>query len=215
MNLLNNVYFYGLIGTIRNWQLSNYQWVTKRADLVIEGFPRSANTYLHRIVRAATGNKLSIGNHVHRPQQVSVAINHGIPVFVIFRHPLECISSYLVREPGLKVDSCINDYINFANHVLQYKNDPLLCIFTFEQVINAPIAVTSTIIKKIGEDAIITDELISKATLDTRVQSSRSSLPNAKKEELKLKYLKEIQNHSSFQVAVNLFKLAEEARCEL
>ncbi|WP_404324956.1 hypothetical protein HA399_10765 [Cobetia sp. UIB-001] len=203
---------FDFVAKIRNYQLGRYQWVTPKADLVIEGFPRSANTYLHRIIRAATDNKLLIANHVHRAQQIKMAMRYKIPTFVLFRHPLDCISSYLVREPGLSVDECVQSYINFAEEVLVYKDYKNLYIITFDNLIINSAHISSNILNVLGIDKEVSEDFIKINTTDKRNEKSRSSLPNAVKEIGKKNHKDDIVKHSKYEYAVHLFNKAENSQ---
>ncbi|WP_170518243.1 hypothetical protein [Ruegeria atlantica] len=208
MNFLDKPILFAAAATLRNAQLGRHIWVTPKSDLVIEGYPRSANTYLHRIVRAAGPKGLRIANHVHRPQQISMAVRYGIPCFILFRHPLDCIASYLVREPDLEVADSLKQYIGFAQTTLAHNSAPQIHIVTFDGVIEDAANISSAILQKIGHDVTVTTELIEKATLDKRKEKSRSSLPNAEKDRLKQKYYDQILASPRYLEALELFEQA-------
>lgn len=211
MQALDTPFVFFLLARLRNRQLGKHCWVTPDTDLVIEGYPRSANTFLHRIVRAATDNRLKIGNHVHRPQQVTVALRRDIPCFVLFRHPRDAIASYLVREPGLTAAGCLDDYLRFAEATLTQLGHPRLKLMTFAAVIADPERATRALLHEIGETAEVTPALIADATRDKRADRTRSSLPTPEKEALKQKHLDTIQALPDYPRAVALFDQACEA----
>lgn len=208
MNFLDKPILFAAAATLRNAQLGRHIWVTPKSDLVIEGYPRSANTYLHRIVRAAGPKGLRIANHVHRPQQISMAVRYGIPCFILFRHPLECIASYLVREPELNVAGSLEQYIEFAHTTLAHISAPQTYIVTFDDVIADTTKISSAILQKVGIDVTVTTELITMATQDKRKEKSRSSLPNAEKDRLKQKYYDQILTSPRYLEALELFEQA-------
>lgn len=209
MQALNIPVVFFLVARLRNWQLGKHNWVTPDTDIVIEGYPRSANTFLHRIVRAATDHRLKIGNHVHRPQQVTMALRHDIACFVLFRHPLDAISSYLVREPGLTAHRCLDMYARFAETTLSFSDHPKLFILTFEKVIADPVGVTNLILAQAGFDTNVTATLVADATQDKRADPTRSSLPNPEKEALKQRYLADIQALPDYARVVALYEDAK------
>jgi len=59
MTPLDLPFVFGPVALMRNARLGKHCWVTPQSDLMIEGFPRSANTYLHRVIRAATGDRIT------------------------------------------------------------------------------------------------------------------------------------------------------------
>lgn len=209
MSLLSNPLVFPTTAAIRNKQLGRHCWVTSGSHLAIEGFPRSANTYLHRIVRAATQDRLNIANHVHRPEQIIFALRYGVPTFVLFRHPLDSIASYLVREPAHSLPLIIQRYIDLAEVTLARRNNSLLRTVMFEDVIANPSGVAIAILSRIGETAEMTTDLIVQATRDTRVEKTRSSLPNKEKDALKTKHFDAIQLQPHYKKALELFHRAE------
>lgn len=208
MRVLNNPFFFSLVARFRNLQTGQHRWVTSDTDIVLEGYPRSANTYLYRIIRAASGDKLKISHHVHRPQQVLMALRYRIPCFVIFRHPLDAIASYLVREPSFTVNRCMVDYLQFAQTTIAQVGQPGLYILTFDKIVADPKSVTHAILTKIGQSTEISDCMIVSVTKDNRINRHRSSVPNVEKEDAKQHRIAEIQAHSDYITAVELFEIA-------
>jgi hypothetical protein len=65
-------------------------------DLVIEGFPRSGNTFLLSSI-AHANPELRIASHLHSVAHVRVAIRKRIPVIVVLREPEDAVASELIR----------------------------------------------------------------------------------------------------------------------
>lgn len=212
MILLNNPHLFALTARIRNAQLGQHMWVTPHCDLVIEGFPRSANTFLHRILRAATGNELRIAHHVHRPQQITMAIRYDLPTYVLFRHPRDCIASWLVWDARRTAARSLDLYIAYAETTLELLGAPSLRVLSFEDVVAAPRQVATALLEDAGLAYEISDELIASATRDDRKERHLSSRPNAEKEALKAAFLDEIVSLPRFDAAVALFRRCEAAR---
>lgn len=92
------------------------------SSIVIEGFPRSANSFaVLAFARAqeATAADLRIAHHLHVPAQVLRAIRWGIPTVVLVRDPLDAVTSLLIREPWRSMDGAFADYCSFYRTVLQ------------------------------------------------------------------------------------------------
>lgn len=72
-----------------------------RADteLVIDGFPRSANTFLEGCARHAWGVELRIAQHAHVAAPLRAAARRGLPAILPLRAPLPAIASLLLRDP--------------------------------------------------------------------------------------------------------------------
>ncbi|MEW6059376.1 MAG: hypothetical protein AB1551_04425, partial [Actinomycetota bacterium] len=60
-------------------------------DLVIEGYPRSANTLAVSAISAAQPGPIRIAHHLHAPGHVIAAIRRGVPVLVLVREPEEAV----------------------------------------------------------------------------------------------------------------------------
>lgn len=210
MRALDIPFVFSVAARLRNFQLGKHNWVTPDTDLVIEGYPRSANTFLFRVIREATHNSLKIGHHVHRAQQVTMSLKYGIPCFVLFRHPLDAIASYLVREPTLSPSGCLAHYLRISATTLMQVDHPGLHILSFDEVVADPKGWSKAILEEVGTTAEVSDAQISVATQDNRSHRSRSSLPNSEKEALKLNHIAHIQALPDYETAVELFEVARE-----
>lgn len=96
--------------------------VRRTSSIVIEGFPRSANSFaVLAFARAqgATAAELRIAHHLHVPAQVIRGIRLGIPAVVLLRDPLDAVSSLLIREPWRSMDGALFDYCAFYRTVLE------------------------------------------------------------------------------------------------
>jgi hypothetical protein len=208
MQVLDIPFVFALAARLRNRNLGKHHWVTPSTDIVIEGYPRSANTFLYRAIRAVTDDSLRIGHHVHRKQQVTMALRYNIPCFVLFRHPLDAVASYLVREPGATARSCLERYVFFAENALARTDHHKLFILIFEDVIADPVGTVEAILAQVGQPREVAEALIAIATRDERVDRARASLPTPEKEALKLKHLSDIQALSNYETALKLFETA-------
>ncbi|MFW6154848.1 MAG: hypothetical protein ACOC95_06485 [Planctomycetota bacterium] len=101
-------------------------------ELVIEGFPRCANTFAVIAFQLAQPRPAALAHHVHMPAQVIAAARRGTPALVLIREPLAACRSYLVRCPYFKPADALNDYVRFYEAVLDYRQDFVTA--TFEQV---------------------------------------------------------------------------------
>lgn len=206
MNLLNNPYVFGLVASVRNRQLGQLRWVTPDTDLLIEGFPRSANTFLMRIIRAATERRLQIASHLHRPEQIGMAARYGVPGVVIFREPLECVASLIVRNSEFSVRDNLLRYQRFCEVALA--SDPATTLLLdFADVTKDPGVLASDILSYFGfEHRPIDAQLITEATRDTRQAKMTSSLPNAEKDAQKAKVYAAIEADPLFATTAALFE---------
>ena len=107
--------------------------VQRDTDLVVEGFPRSANTYALAKIRIANP-LLKIAHHIHGVGQLKLALLYGIPCVVLVRKPIDAVASLVIREPGATTKYSLNNYIHFYKYVL--KNREHFIIAEFQEVIN-------------------------------------------------------------------------------
>ncbi len=74
---------------------NKYENITNQStELVIEGFPRSANSFSVTAFRRLQQKKVNIAHHHHVPAQIIKAINLQIPILVLIRSPKDAVISY-------------------------------------------------------------------------------------------------------------------------
>ncbi len=83
--------------------------VNRDTELVIEGFPRSGNSFAVIAMMLAQKNPLRIAHHFHVPAQIIYACRHKIPVLVILRKASDAIISQKIRTPSGKLEQGLRD----------------------------------------------------------------------------------------------------------
>ncbi len=106
--------------------------VSPDTEIVIEGFPRSANTFAVAAFILAQGRPVKIARHLHAPAQVIAGVRMHIPTLVLLRHPKDAVLSLLVRAPHLSIEQALKDYIHFYTTLTPYLGH--FVIGLFEQV---------------------------------------------------------------------------------
>ena len=106
--------------------------VSKDKEIVIEGFPRSANTFAVAAFTFAQGRPVKIARHLHAPAQVTEAVRRGIPCIVLIRNPRDAVLSLLVRAPHISAEQALKDYIRFYRTVAPYRDK--FVVGRFEEV---------------------------------------------------------------------------------
>jgi hypothetical protein len=89
----------------------------KNTELVVEAFPRSANTTSVLALFHAQGESFRVGHHLHVAAHIKYAVKHAIPCLVIMRNPLDCVASLMVMRKGGNPSHFLKDYIDFARVV--------------------------------------------------------------------------------------------------
>ena len=92
--------------------------VTPDTELVIEGFPRSSNSFAHAAFRYAQRRPVGTSHHTHLPGQVLRAVRLGVPTLLVVRRPEAAVSSLLVAGPHLRARGLLREYIGFHRVVL-------------------------------------------------------------------------------------------------
>ena len=69
----------------------------KGTDIVIEGYPRSANTFAYEAFKRSNPG-LRVAHHVHSVAQVLEAERLGVPCIVLVRDPRDAVPSWMVYE---------------------------------------------------------------------------------------------------------------------
>jgi hypothetical protein len=106
--------------------------VTRQTDLVMDGFPRSANTYS----RAAFDqvNRRRVSSHQHSPRAVERGLRLGVPCIVLSRDPRDAVASLLQWMPGVRTASALRYYTYYYTRLMPLRHQ--LIVASFEQVKN-------------------------------------------------------------------------------
>jgi hypothetical protein len=100
-------------------------------ELVIEGYPRSANTFCVWAFRQVQPQDVRLAHHLHHPAQVIRAASWKIPTLVLVREPRDAVVSWVMRDPQ-PVGLALKHYITFYETVARYRDAYVLG--TFEEV---------------------------------------------------------------------------------
>jgi hypothetical protein len=106
--------------------------VDRKTQIVIEGFPRSANTFAVVAFRQAQRERVRVAHHLHMPAQVVRAAQWGIPTLLLARKPTDATLSWVVREPWVPIRQALKHYISFYEKAAEYRDS--LVVGFFEEV---------------------------------------------------------------------------------
>jgi hypothetical protein len=120
--------FYPLYSVVRGDTL---QVVRPDTEILIEGFPRSANSFAVVAFNRAQGGGARIANNLHVPAQIMRAAEWGVPALVLLRNPSDAVLSYAVRDP-ISVERALKYYVSFYETAERYRDSFVLG--TFEEV---------------------------------------------------------------------------------
>jgi hypothetical protein len=117
-------------------------------DIVIEAFPRSANTFLVHALEIIAEGRLNIAHHLHDPVQITRGVAAGIPVIVIIRTPEDAVSSWMLKSPWMDPALALRIYNAFYKCALAHGD--AVTLIPYDQLIAAPQEVLATIYERLG-----------------------------------------------------------------
>ena len=188
-----------------------------RTDIVIEGFPRSGNTFFVRLVMALHQD-LRVGSHFHSISSLKFCVDRKIPCVVLIREPIESLSSLIIKKRqylhrndlATSVHSFIVDYIEFYEYAVRYK----IPIMSFQIVTRNPkisIPIVQSVISK-QEFVVIDEATISSAAISVkneldleRIGSLNANSSNRAKEDAKKLTHNLIRGDADFDRAQSLY----------
>jgi hypothetical protein len=183
----------------------DYRVVRPDTQLVIEGFPRSANTFSVYAFYQAQHEDVRIAHHLHYPAQVLRAAQWRIPALVLIRNPKDAVTSLLMRDPQ-PVGQALKHYIMFYRTVAKYRE--AYVVGRFEEVTGDYGAVVRRINDKFGTQFAIFDhteqnvkkvysliEERHRTRNGGRVSETKIARPSTAKEEMRLKIQPSLEAH--------------------
>jgi hypothetical protein len=102
-------------------------------ELLIEGFPRSGNSFAVVAFTLAQDRPVSLAHHVHAPAHVIAAIRANVPALVVIRDPAEAIPTFFIRhpdEPELSMRQALRGYIRFHAPLVPHREGFVVGPFT-------------------------------------------------------------------------------------
>ncbi len=116
-------------------------------EIVIEGFPRTANTFAHIAFKMAQSRPVNIAHHTHAAAQVIAGVRRNIPTVVLIREPEAAIISYIIGEfdPEIEMRQVLYDYLAFYQPIIKFRRR--FVIAPFQEITQS----YDTIIRKVNE----------------------------------------------------------------
>jgi hypothetical protein len=116
--------------------------VQPETELVIEAYPRSANTFSAFAFQTSQPHPVRLAHHLHAPAQIAAAARRGVPILVPVRHPRDCAVSIAIRSPYVSLAHALGAYRRFHEAILPYRDACQVARFEdvtsdFGQVIDA------------------------------------------------------------------------------
>jgi len=103
--------------------------VSNNTGLVIDGFPRSGNTFCAVSFRKFQKKKIQISHHTHSPANIKRALKLNIPVILLIRKPEDSLKSLMIMFPYMSFSIISFWYYIFYRSLLLYRDKLLIIDF--------------------------------------------------------------------------------------
>jgi len=124
--------YFGITGLLRPDQDAHTlapQRVTDATEIVIEGFPRSGNTFATTAFAMAQGRPVAIAHHRHAAAQIIEGVRRRLPCILLIREPEDAVASLLVRHPVLSPRQALRRYVLFHKAILPCRTGVVVADF--------------------------------------------------------------------------------------
>jgi len=103
--------------------------INKNTQIVIEGAPRSANTFSVVAFQAAQKEEVTIAHHLHSFAQIKRGVEMNIPVISLIRNPIDSVKSLKQRYPYTDESAELRKWISFQNAVCSVRDHVVIADF--------------------------------------------------------------------------------------
>lgn len=110
---------------------SHYPLVHPETELVIEGYWRTASTFVVQAFRQAQERSLRLAYHTHAAASVRRAVRWGLPTLVLVRPPAATIGSLLLKHPRAAATPSLREYLGFHRSIWPVRSG--VVVATFDQ----------------------------------------------------------------------------------
>lgn len=102
-------------------------------EIVIEGYPRSGNTFAAAAFTLAQRRPVAVARHLHVPAQVIWAVRRRLPVLVLVRDPIDAVVSLVIREESIGWRQAFREYERFYRTIFPHHQG--FVVGTFQDVV--------------------------------------------------------------------------------
>lgn len=99
-------------------------------EIVIEGAPRSANTFAVAAFKLAQTRPVKTAYRLHAAAHVIAAVEMDVPTLVLIRDPEDATLSYVVQQSknglGIGIEQALKTWIRFYERILPYRDQFVL-----------------------------------------------------------------------------------------
>lgn len=184
------------------------RYVTRKSDLVIEGYPRSGNSFARWAFITAQKRPVEVADHFHSIGHIQRGIRLKKPVLVLVRSPEDAVSSFLVHQQGnYSVRRALIEYIQFYTYTCRQSGS--VVVATFDQVTTDFGAVIDRVNRRFGtrfESFLHTEENVARCfeimeernrkRMSSQTRICRISRPVPSREGLKDAMMQDVMSNS-------------------
>jgi hypothetical protein len=114
---------------VRRMRSSRQRFIEPGTELVIEGFPRSGNTFTQAAFEFAQQRPVRTAHHLHAPAQVIEAVRHGIPTLIVIRPARNAVVAWAMTDTRLGLRQVLWSYLRYHRAIEPYVGECLVARF--------------------------------------------------------------------------------------
>jgi hypothetical protein len=103
--------------------------ISDDTEIVIEGFPRSANSFAVAAFRMAQEREINIAHHTHAPAQILIAARRNIPALVLIRDPADACVGLAAMNPKVSLIAALRGYVRFYEPLIPLRSSVVVATF--------------------------------------------------------------------------------------
>lgn len=96
--------------------------VDRTSVILIEGYPRSANSFAVAAFDYAQGGHPRIAHHLHASAHVMEAVRLGVPAIVLVRDPDDAVLELVIARPHVTIPQALRMYAGFYEPLLRHRD---------------------------------------------------------------------------------------------
>ncbi len=214
--LFDHIFRYPMLCKIWYGTQKRYQQliVSDAKELVLEGYPRCANSFAVVAFERVQQKPVAIAHHLHSESQLIMGSEFGLPILVLIRDPADAATSLVTRHPEIGIGQALRRYLKFyqtVEHLSSY-----LLVADFRQIVTNYASVIYQVNKRFRtnfnlyhnspeEDAKIFADLDRINLIDSMGDEKMVARPTKKKTQLLNTRRGEVLTHPLFAQAKTLY----------
>jgi hypothetical protein len=103
--------------------------VSASTEIVIEGFPRSGNTFAWVAFELAQQRPVRIAHHTHAAGQVLMAATRGLPTILAIRRPMDAVISHCQYYSEVSMGTALMSYVIYYSRCMNVRDKVVVGLF--------------------------------------------------------------------------------------